>query len=57
VTYVNEKPQRWHVSVNNPTDKAITTTLRQTMALPGLDFQTQEVTVPEGGYIVLTGEN
>ena len=57
VTHVNEKPQRWHVSVNNPTDKAITTTLRQTMALPGLDFQTQVVTVPEGGYTVLTGEN
>jgi hypothetical protein len=53
VTHVNENPQRWHVSVNNPTDKPITTTLQKTMALPGFDFPTQKVTVPAGGYIVV----
>lgn len=54
VTHVNDNPQKWHVSVNNPTDKAITTTLKKVMDLPGLDFQSQKITVPPGGYLVLT---
>jgi len=53
VTHVNENPQRWHVSINNPTDKTITTTLKKTMELPGFDFPTQEVSVQAGGYIVI----
>ena len=53
VTHVNENPQHWHVSVNNPTDKPITTTLQKTMEFPGFDFLTQKVTVPAGGYIML----
>jgi len=53
VTHVNDNPQRWHVSVNNPTDKVITTTLQKATDIPGFDFQTQKVTVPAGGYIVL----
>jgi len=53
VTHVNENPHRWHVSVNNPTDKAITTTLRKTMDVPGFEFPTQRITVPPGGYLVV----
>ncbi|HGJ67192.1 TPA: hypothetical protein ENS27_17665 [bacterium] len=53
VTHINENPQRWHVSVNNPTDKPIKTTLKKTMELPGFDFATQEISIPAGGYIVI----
>jgi hypothetical protein len=53
VTHVNENPHRWHVSVNNPTDKTITTTLRKTMDLPGFEFLPQKITVPAGSYIVV----
>jgi len=53
VTHINENPQRWHVSVNNPTDKPITTTLTKAINLPGFDFTTQKITVPAGGYMVI----
>jgi hypothetical protein len=43
----------WHVSVNNPTDAVVTTTLKRTMDLPGLDFEEQKVTVKPGEYKVL----
>lgn len=43
----------WHVAVDNPTDETIETTLRQGMALPGLDFQPRRIEVPAGGYRVV----
>jgi hypothetical protein len=53
VTHINDNPQKWHVSVNNPTDQSVTTTLRKAMDLPGLAFESQKVTVPAGGYVVV----
>jgi len=43
----------WHVSVNNPTDQALTATFRQAMDLPGFRFEETTRTVPAGGYLVL----
>jgi len=48
---------RWHVDVNNPTDRAITTVLRQNMAVPGLDFADREITLAPGEYRVLCCES
>jgi len=46
-------PPRWHVSVNNPGDRPVETTLRQAMDLPGLRFAERRLAVPPGGYVVL----
>jgi hypothetical protein len=43
-------PPQWHVSVNNPTDASITTTLTQAIALPGLTLAAGPITIPAGGY-------
>lgn len=53
VTRVNDSPSEWHVSVNNPTDQAITTTLRAAMNLPGLDLKDTPVTLKPGEYQVI----
>lgn len=53
VTHVADKPHRWHVAVNNPTDRSIRTTLRCSMVLPGLDLPDSPVTLPPGGYVVI----
>ena len=53
VTHLSEDSQRWHVSVNNPTDKDIRTTLRQAIDLPGFFFRKTIVSIPAGGYKVL----
>ncbi|MCX7597652.1 MAG: hypothetical protein N2512_02110 [Armatimonadetes bacterium] len=53
VTKVHDGPHRWHVSVNNPTARAITTRLRKAMNLPGLTVPTGPIKVPAGGYLVL----
>ena len=53
VTHLCEDPHRWHVSVNNPTDRKIRTTLRQVMDLPGLSLPATEITLPAGGYTVV----
>ena len=55
VTHVSEKPQTWHVSVNNPSLSA-TVTVRVAdagMGLAGLQLEGQTVTVPPGGMVVL----
>jgi hypothetical protein len=52
-THIGENPQRWHVSVNNPTDKPITSRLRQAMPLPGLAFGKRTVRLAPGEYRVL----
>lgn len=53
VTKLSDKPEQWHVAVNNPTDAEIKTVLRKGMAIPGLDFPDTPVTVPAGGYVVV----
>jgi hypothetical protein len=53
VTKVGDQPHRWHVSVNNPTDQPITTTLKKAIDLPGLEFPDRTVTLAPGQYIVL----
>ncbi len=49
-----QAPPLWHVSVNNPTDKPVTTSLTRTMALPGLDWsgETIELKPGEGRLLV-----
>jgi hypothetical protein len=51
---LNGQPPAWHVSVNNPTDQPVTTTLTRAMDVPGLDFPTTTVTLAPGEYRVLT---
>jgi hypothetical protein len=53
VTKVGHDPDRWHVSVNNPTDRVITTTLRAAMPLTGLDLPVQPLTLQPGEYRVV----
>ncbi|MBU4211626.1 MAG: hypothetical protein KKD33_03470 [Verrucomicrobia bacterium] len=53
VTKVGDNPYQWHVSVNNPTDKAITTQLRKTMDLPGLTVDETAITLGPGEYRVM----
>jgi len=53
VTKVGQQPDRWHVSVNNPTDRPITTTLKQAMDLPGLGLSETTITLQPGEYVVL----
>jgi hypothetical protein len=53
VTRVSDDPPRFHVSVNNPTDQTIATTLRVAMPMPGLDFQQKRITLPPGAYMVV----
>jgi len=53
VTKVGQSSDRWHISVNNPTDRAITTTLTRSIPLPGLDLPETKLTVKPGEYLVL----
>jgi hypothetical protein len=53
VTCLGGTPFRWHVSVNNPEDRPVTTTLRKAMDLPGLDFPDRRLTLPSGAYLVI----
>lgn len=53
VTNVGGTPDRWHVSVNNPTDQPVTTALRVAMELPGLALEPLTVTLQPGEYRVL----
>ena len=53
VTKVHDSPDRWHVSVNNPTDKPVTTRLRKAMDLPGLQVPARLVKLRPGEYVVL----
>lgn len=47
------QPFRWHVSVNNPLDRAVTVTVKQNFALPGLQMAPQRLTLQPGQYTVL----
>jgi hypothetical protein len=53
VTKLAEVPFRWHVSVNNPTDRSIETILRRVIALPGLELPTARMRFEPGEYRVL----
>jgi hypothetical protein len=53
VTKISDKPERWHVSVNNPTDKPVTVVLHQALDLPGLSFPDRPLTLKAGEYKVL----
>ncbi|NQU38812.1 MAG: hypothetical protein HQ523_02560 [Lentisphaerae bacterium] len=48
------KPPAWHVSVNNPLDTPVTTTLKRAMNVPGLEFTEAQVTLQPGEYRVLS---
>ena len=48
-----DNPWQWHISVNNPTDRKITTTLHKTMDLPGLNFPDKTIILNPGEYRVL----
>jgi hypothetical protein len=53
---LNGKPPGWHLSVNNPLDRAVTSTLRRTMDLDGLRFTELKVTLKPGEYLVLPNQ-
>jgi hypothetical protein len=53
VTKVAVNLDRWHVSVNNPTDRPIQTTLRRSMPLAGLDLPDSTLTLQPGEYRLL----
>jgi hypothetical protein len=52
---LSREPLAFRVAVNNPTDKPIGTTLRQSMAVPGFVMKDTTVEVPAGGYRVVRG--
>jgi hypothetical protein len=52
-TNLGGAPPRWHVSVNNPTDREIRASLRSAMDLPGLSFEDREIIVRAGEYVVI----
>ena len=47
------QPFRWHVSVNNPLDRAVMVTVKQNFVLPGLQMAPQRLTLQPGQYTVL----
>jgi hypothetical protein len=53
VTHVSENPDKWHISVNNPTDKTIKTKIKKVINLPGMKFEEKELTLKPGEYIVI----
>jgi len=53
VTKVGQEPDRWHVSVNNPTDQPIATTLEKAIDLPAFEFPKTTLTLKPGEYVVL----
>lgn len=44
---------KYHIAVNNPTDKPIETALKKSMDLPGFEFANTNITVAAGGYIIV----
>jgi len=49
----NQTATSWHVSINNPTDQVIKTSLKQVIDVPGLNFTEITVSVSPGEYKVL----
>ncbi len=54
---IDGNPPLWHMSVNNPTDKPVTSILKRAMEIPGLDFTEEKVTLNPGEYRVLSKQN
>jgi hypothetical protein len=50
---LSDKPQRWHVTVQNPTAAPLTVKLTRRMELPNLDLVEKKVEVPAGGDAVV----
>ncbi len=53
VTLLRENPHQWHIAVNNPTDKPITTTLESHMDLPNLVLPQGPLTIAPGEHRVI----
>ena len=54
MTHIDENPQTWHVSVNNPGAEAATVQIEDAgMGLAGLALKNQTITVEAGGLAVL----
>ena len=53
VMHIFDNPHQWHIAVNNTTDKPITTTLKQSMDLPALEFGEMDITLQPGEHRVL----
>ncbi|MDB4987558.1 MAG: hypothetical protein JWN04_2736, partial [Myxococcaceae bacterium] len=53
VTCLGGHPMRWHVSINNPTQRAISTHLSQALELPGFDFSERQLTLQPGELVDL----
>lgn len=51
--HTNWKPHEYWLMVNNPTDKSITTTIRQRIPLPNLNFPQQRITLQAGEERIL----
>jgi len=59
IIQVTQKPKSgggygYYVAVNNPTDKTIRTTLKRNLPLPDLQVDSRKLTVPPGGYVVVS---
>jgi hypothetical protein len=52
-TNLGGDPWRWHISVNNPTERRITTVLHNAMQLPGIAFSERSISVEPGADLVL----
>jgi hypothetical protein len=50
VTCIRDSPWIWHVAVNNPTDRVITTRMRRAINLPGLIFGRRDLTLQPGEH-------
>jgi hypothetical protein len=53
VTRISDDPPGFHVSLNNPTDETVTTTLRVAMPMPGLEFPENRITVGPGENLLV----
>lgn len=51
VTRISDDPPRFHVSLNNPSEKIVTTALRVAMPMPALEFREKRVTLRPGEYV------
>jgi hypothetical protein len=52
-TALGGDPFRWHVSVNNPTGRTVTTQLHNAMGFPGINLPDAPIQVGPGAYLVI----
>lgn len=53
VTHVQDNPDKWHISVNNPTDKTISAVIKKVINLPGMKFKEKKILIKPGGYVIV----